>query len=90
MEIKVLETKCPVCGGKNTPVEFTAELDGGLGAKVKAEYYCTGKVRRIFRRAKPCQTQYRIVLRNDAAKWVIGEIYSSGGTNYGAREEKER
>lgn len=87
MKLKALETRCPVCGGKNIPVTFKAEL--GAGAKVQAEYYCVCKIRRIFRRAKTCQTQYRIVLRDDAAERVIREIYSAGGTSYGARENKE-
>lgn len=86
MELKTLETKCPICGSKNAPDEFTAEI--GTGATVKAEYYCAGKIRRIFRKAKPCQTQYRIVLRNDAAERVVSEIYlaesGKGGLSCGA------
>lgn len=88
MKINALETKCPVCGGKNTPVEFSAEIGAG-GAQVTAEYCCEGKFRRIFRSAKPCQTRYKIVLRNDTAERVIREIHSAGGTGYRARENKE-
>lgn len=87
MELKNLETKCPICGAKNTPVEFTAET--GNGTRIKAEYYCGGKIRRLFRRSKPCVTQYRIVLRDEAAERVISEIYLAGGTSYGAGENKE-
>ena len=34
MNLKKLETKCPVCGSKNVPVEFTAEI-GRFGPTVK-------------------------------------------------------
>lgn len=88
MKLKTLETKCPVCGAKNEPIGFTLEI-GSSGPEVKAEYFCVGKIRRIFRRAKPCQTQYRIVLRDDAAERVESEIYLAGSTSYGAREGKE-
>lgn len=87
MELKTLETKCPICESKNAPDEFTVEI--GTGVTVKAEYYCTGKVRRIFRRAKPCRTQYRVILRDDAAERVISEISLACGTSYGAGEGKE-
>lgn len=87
MELKTLETKCPICGSKNAPDEFTAEIS--TGTTVKAEYYCTGKIRRIFRKTKPCQTQYRIVLRNDAAERVISEMRLAAETKYGAGKEQE-
>lgn len=88
MKLKSLETKCPICGTKNVPLSFTAEIDGNE-KKVKAEYYCAGKVRWILRRAKPCQTQYRIVLRNDAAEQVLSEICLTGMTSCGTEEDKE-
>lgn len=87
MELKTLETKCPVCGHKNTPDEFSAEIS--TGTTVKAEYHCTGKIRRIFRKAKPCQTQYRIVLRNDAAERVISEMSLAAEMNYGTGKGRE-
>ena len=87
MELKSLETRCPICGRKNIPATFSAEL--GPGTTVKAEYYCEGKIRRIFRRAKSCQTQYRIVLRNDAAEQVIREISLACETSYGTGGGKE-
>ena len=88
MELKALETKCPVCGPKNVPVKFSTEIGGG-GMQVKAKYFCEGKVRRIFRRARICQTQYRIILRHDAAERVIREIHADSGTGYGTKEDKE-
>ena len=87
MELKTLETKCPICGSKNAPDKFTAEI--GTGATVKAEYYCAGKMRRIFRKAKPCQTQYRVVLHDESAERVISEMSLAAETKYGAGKERE-
>ncbi len=87
MKLKTLETKCSVCGAKNAPTGFTVEI-GSSGPKVKAEYYCGGEIRRIFRRAKSCQTKYGIVLCNDAAERVEREIYLAGSMSYGAKKRQ--
>ncbi len=88
MKLKALETNCPVCGAKNAPIEVEVEI-GNSELKVKAEYSCVGEIRRIFGRAKPCQTQYRIVLRGDAARRVESETRFADSESYGAREHKE-
>lgn len=81
MNLNGLESKCPICGTKNAPVEFTAEI-GRYGPTVKAEYLCTGFRRRIFRPKKACKVKYRIKLIEEDAERVMNEIYSAGGTDH--------
>lgn len=79
MNLNGLETKCPVCGTKNAPVEFTANM-GFRGPTVKVECLCTGFRRRLFRPKKACKVKYRIELIEEDAERVINEICSAGGT----------
>lgn len=74
------ELKCPVCGTKNAPTELTEEIGIG-GPKVKANYQCAGRVKRLFRPAKPCMTRYKIELCGAEAERVL--YGDKGGTNHG-------
>ena len=80
MNLNSLKTKCPVCGAKNAPIMFSAEIGGG--AKVEANYICSAEIRRFCRPKKQCKTRYKIELTGQAAERVIKEIYSEGGTEY--------
>jgi len=77
MNLKKLETKCPVCGSKNVPVEFTAEI-GRFGPTVKAEYLCTGFVRRIFKPKKACKVKYSVKLIEKDAECVMNAMGGTG------------
>ena len=56
--------KCPVCGKVNNPVLFSADI--GSRATVKMEYICSGKIKRLFRPGKSCETKYRVELYDES------------------------
>ena len=72
--------KCPVCGKVNNPVLFSADI--GSRATVKMEYICSGKIKRLFRPGKSCETKYRVELYGAAAERAINDMRSAeGGKN---------
>lgn len=69
--------KCPVCGKVNNPVLFSADI--GSRATVKMEYICSGKIKRLFRTGKSCETRYSIELHEAAAEHAINAMRLAEG-----------
>lgn len=70
MNMEAFEIKCPVCGCKNIPCELAID-QGWQTKRVTAKYECNGRIKRLFRRDRPCATRYRIEWNGKEAERVI-------------------
>lgn len=72
MNVQPLKIKCPVCGEANEPT--SVDVDQGRETKIRADYICYNTRKRLFCKAKSCETKYSIEWSGHKAEQMLSAL----------------